>query len=88
MDPNEIAWKWMNHETNFYDLSAIIHDALEQGEKPAEIGNRLMRYFYDQTPFFGEDSFWVELLGVCMERVGWTALARRAIAEIDEAEAA
>lgn len=88
MDPNELAWKWMNDDTNFYELSAIIHNALEEGVKPVEIGSRLMKYFYDQTPFFGEDAFWVELLDGCMERVGWTALARRAIAAIEEAEAA
>ncbi len=88
MTPNEIAWKWMNHETNFYDLSEILHQALEEDVSATEVGNRIARYFYEQAPFFGEDALWVELLDGCLENVGWTALARRAIAEIRDAEAA
>lgn len=82
MDPTEIAWKWMNDDSNYYELSALVHQAIAEEWKPRQLGDELLKHFYAQIPLFGgEPAFWRDVLDQCLEKVNWTSLARRALKE-------
>lgn len=85
MTPTELAWKWMNHPTNFYELSEVVHRSIEEKWRLHVLGEEIMKHFYAQVPYFGAPALWMEVLDACLEDVDWTALARRALREAEAA---
>lgn len=72
----------MNEESNFYELSAVVHRAITERWSAHRLGNEILAHFYGQVPLFGgERAFWRDILEGCLENVRWTALARRALRE-------
>lgn len=75
----EIMWRSMHAREHAQAVSDLIDQASDESWKPHVLGEEMMKLFYDQIPYVGNRTFWMDILDHSLERVDWTKLAKRAL---------
>jgi hypothetical protein len=78
-DQTELIWRWMHAREHSGAISELLDRAGDENWKPNMLGEEIMKLFYEQIPYIGKRSFWMDILDQCLERVDWTRLAKRAL---------